>query len=160
MCSSDLPKLEKFAEDKEVLLRLDQIKRANKEAFAKYAKKAQGFAINPDAIFDVQVKRLHEYKRQLLNVMHIIHLYHQLQDNPNMEVQPHTFIFGAKAAPGYAVAKRIIRLINSLSAQINQDPICKDKLQVFFMENYRAKTSTNSEVKGSSTVYILLPNKI
>ena len=134
---AELPKLEKFAEDKEVLLRLDQIKRANKEAFAKYAKKAQGFAINPDAIFDVQVKRLHEYKRQLLNVMHIIHLYHQLQDNPNMEVQPHTFIFGAKAAPGYAVAKRIIRLINSLSAQINQDPICKDKLQVFFMENYR-----------------------
>ena len=134
---TELPKLEKFAEDKEVLLRLDQIKRANKEAFAKYAKKAQGFAINPDAIFDVQVKRLHEYKRQLLNVMHIIHLYHQLQDNPNMEMQPHTFIFGAKAAPGYAVAKRIIRLINSLSAQINQDPICKDKLQVFFMENYR-----------------------
>ncbi len=134
---TELPKLEKFAEDKEVLLRLDQIKRANKESFAKYAKKAQGFVINPDAIFDVQVKRLHEYKRQLLNVMHIIHLYHQLQDNPNMEIQPHTFIFGAKAAPGYAVAKRIIRLINSLSAQINQDPICKDKLQVFFMENYR-----------------------
>ncbi len=134
---TELPKLEKFAEDKEILLRLDQIKRANKEAFAKYAKKAQGFVINPDAIFDVQVKRLHEYKRQLLNVMHIIHLYHQLQDNPNMEMQPHTFIFGAKAAPGYAVAKRIIRLINSLSTQINQDPICKDKLQVFFMENYR-----------------------
>ena len=133
----ELPKLEKFADDKEVLLRLDQIKRTNKEAFAKYAKKAQGFVINPDAIFDVQVKRLHEYKRQLLNVMHIIHLYHQLQDNPNMEMQPHTFIFGAKAAPGYAVAKRIIRLINSLSTQINQDPICKDKLQVFFMENYR-----------------------
>ena len=81
-----VPKLEKFAEDKEVLLRLDQIKRANKESFAKYAKKAQGFVINPDAIFDVQVKRLHEYKRQLLNVMHIIHLYHQLQDNPNMEM--------------------------------------------------------------------------
>ena len=134
---TELPKLDQFAEDKEVLLRLSQIKRANKEAFAKFAKKAQGFVLNPDAIFDVQVKRLHEYKRQLLNVMHIIHIYHQLQDNPNMEMHPHTFIFGAKAAPGYAVAKRIIRLINSLADQINHDPICKDKLQVFFMENYR-----------------------
>ena len=133
----ELPKLDKYASDKEVLLRLGQIKKANKEAFAKYAKKAQGFLVNPDAIFDVQVKRLHEYKRQLLNVMHIIHMYHQLQDHPNMEIHPHTFIFGAKAAPGYAVAKRIIRLINSLADQINSDPICKDKLQVFFMENYR-----------------------
>ena len=134
---TELPKLDKFANDKEVLLRLGQIKRANKEAFARFAKKAQGFLINPDAIFDVQVKRLHEYKRQLLNVLHIIHIYHQLQDNPNLDIHPHTFIFGAKAAPGYAVAKRIIRLINSLADQINNDPVCKDKLQVFFMENYR-----------------------
>ena len=132
-----LPLLDKFADDKEVLLRLEQIKQANKAAFAKYAKKTQGFLINPDAIFDVQVKRLHEYKRQLLNVMHIIHIYNQLRDNPNMEIRPHAFLFGAKAAPGYAVAKRIIRLINSLADQINHDPICKDKLQVFFMENYR-----------------------
>ncbi|MBD5162938.1 MAG: glycogen/starch/alpha-glucan phosphorylase [Oscillibacter sp.] len=132
-----LPGLEKFADDKEVLLRLGQIKKANKEAFAKYARKTQGFVLNTDAIFDVQVKRLHEYKRQLLNVLHIIHLYHQLQDNPNMELRPHTFLFGAKAAPGYAVAKRIIRLINSLADEINHNPICKDRLQVFFLENYR-----------------------
>ena len=132
-----LPKLDKLAGDKEVLLRLEQIKQANKAAFAKYAKKAQGVVLNPDAIFDVQVKRLHEYKRQLLNVMHIIHIYNQLRDNPNMEIRPHTFLFGAKAAPGYAVAKRIIRLINSLADQINSDPLCKDKLQVFFLENYR-----------------------
>ena len=132
-----LPLLDKFADDKEVLLRLEQIKQANKAAFAKYAKKTQGFLINPDAIFDVQVKRLHEYKRQLLNVMHIIHIYNQLRDNPNMEIRPHAFLFGAKAAPGYAVAKRIIQLINSLAGQINSDPLCKDKLQVFFLENYR-----------------------
>ena len=132
-----LPKLDKFASDKEVLLRLEQIKQANKAAFAKYAKRAQGFVLNTDAIFDVQVKRLHEYKRQLLNVMHIIHIYNQLRDNPNIDFRPHTFLFGAKAAPGYAVAKRIIHLINSLADQINNDPVCKDKLQVFFLENYR-----------------------
>ena len=132
-----LPKLDKFANDKEILLRLDEIKRANKLELAKFVKKEQGFILNPDAIFDVQAKRLHEYKRQLLNVMNITYMYLQLRDNPNMELRPHTFLFGAKAAPGYAVAKRIIRLINSLADQINNDPICKDRLQVFFLENYR-----------------------
>ena len=118
-------------------MRLEQIKQANKLTFAKWAKKEQGVILNTDAIFDVQVKRLHEYKRQLLNAMHIIHLYLQLRDNPNMDMRPHTFLFGAKAAPGYAVAKRIIRLINSMANQINSDPVCKDRLQVFFLENYR-----------------------
>ncbi len=132
-----LPKLDKFANDKEILLRLDEIKRANKLELAKFVKKEQGFILNPDAIFDVQAKRLHEYKRQLLNVMNITYMYLQLRDNPNMELRPHTFLFGAKAAPGYAVAKRIIRLINSLADQINSDPLCKDRLQVFFLENYR-----------------------
>ncbi len=132
-----LPKLDAYADDKEVLLRLEQIKHANKLNFAKWAKKNQGVILNTDAIFDVQVKRLHEYKRQLLNAMHIIHLYLQLRDNPNMDMRPHTFLFGAKAAPGYAVAKRIIRLINSMANQINSDPVCKDRLQVFFLENYR-----------------------
>jgi len=132
-----LKKLDDFADDSTVLARLAEIKRQNKEAFAHYAKKAQGVVLNPDAIFDVQVKRLHEYKRQLLNVLHIIALYQKLQDDPNAITQPHTFLFGAKAAPGYAVAKRIIRLINSLSDQIAHDPICKDKLQVVFLENYR-----------------------
>ena len=94
-------------------------------------------ALNTDAIFDVQVKRLHEYKRQLLNAMHIIYLYQKLQDDPSMELQPRAFLFGAKAAPGYAVAKRIIHLINSLANQINSDPLCRGRLQVVFLENYR-----------------------
>ena len=129
--------LEKYADDASVLQRMEIIKRDNKERFAIWAKRQQGVVLNTDGIFDVQVKRLHEYKRQLLNVLNIIYLYQQLQDNPNMEMVPHTFLFGAKAAPGYAVAKRIIRLINSLADQINNDPICKDKLQVVFLENYR-----------------------
>lgn len=132
-----LRKLDDYANDRTVLSRLAEIKRQNKVDFAAYAKQTQGVTLNPDAIFDVQVKRLHEYKRQLLNVLHIIALYQQLQDDPNSITQPHTFLFGAKAAPGYAVAKRIIRLINSLADQIAHDPICKEKLQVVFLENYR-----------------------
>ena len=133
----DHGKLEAYADDASVLRRLEEIKHQNKLAFAAYARKQQGVVLNTDAIFDVQVKRLHEYKRQLLNVLHIIYLYQRLQDDPNMDMRPQTFLFGAKAAPGYAVAKRIIHLINSLAAQIDRDPICKDKLQVVFLENYR-----------------------
>ena len=129
--------LDRFAGDKAVLDRLEAIKHNNKLAFARWAKGQQGVTLNTDAIFNVQVKRLHEYKRQLLNVLHIISLYQQLQDNPDMDFRPQTFLFGAKAAPGYAVAKRIIRLINSLADQINSDPVCRDKLQVVFLENYR-----------------------
>ena len=93
--------------------------------------------LNTDAIFDVQVKRLHEYKRQLLNVLHIIYLYQQLKDDPHFDFTPRVYLFGAKAAPGYAVAKEIIHLINSLAATVNADPVCKDRLQVVFLENYR-----------------------
>ena len=124
----ELKKLEAFAGDGAVLARLDEIKRANKLDFAAYVKKTQGVALNT---------RLHEYKRQLLNAMHIIYLYQKLQDDPSMELQPRTFLFGAKAAPGYAVAKRIIHLINSLANQINSDPLCRGRLQVVFLENYR-----------------------
>jgi len=133
----DLQKIEAYADDPAVLERLGAIKHENKERFAKYVKRASGLVLNPDAIFDVQAKRLHEYKRQLLNVLHIISLYQALQDDPDMDMPPQTFLFGAKAAPGYYVAKRIIHLINSLADQINKDPICKDKLQVAFLENYR-----------------------
>ena len=132
----ELSKLDAFASDAAVLKQLEQVKEENKERLARWARRHQSVVLNTDAVFDVQVKRLHEYKRQLLNVLHIIYLYHQLQDDPNTAVRPHTFLFGAKAAPGYAVAKRIIQLINSLAAQINSDPICRDKLQVVFLENY------------------------
>ena len=135
--AGQLKKLERYKDDSAVLSRLDQIKRENKLRFAEYLQKSSGIQLNTDAVFDVQVKRLHEYKRQLLNVMHICYLYNRLRDDPNQDFLPRTFIFGAKAAAGYAVAKRIIRLICSLSQQINNDPICKDKLQVFFLENYR-----------------------
>ena len=129
--------LEKYADDAAALQRIGEIKRQNKESFVRYARRNQDVLLNPDAIFDVQVKRLHEYKRQLLNVLHIITLYQKLQDDPASITRPHTFLFGAKAAPGYAVAKRIIRLINSLADQIEHDPLCRDKLQVVFLENYR-----------------------
>ena len=132
-----LERLDAYADDRTVQERLAAIKRQNKERFAAYAKKTQGVTLDPEAIFDVQVKRLHEYKRQLLNVLHIIHLYQQLREDPGCITRPHTFLFGAKAAPGYAVAKRIIRLINSLADQIEHDPVCKGKLQVVFLENYR-----------------------
>ena len=132
-----LKELEKFQDDAGVLTRLGEIKAANKKAFAAWVQRESGIVLNTDAMFDVQVKRLHEYKRQLLNVLHIIALYQKLQDDPGAITQPRTFLFGAKAAPGYAVAKRIIRLINSLADQIDHDPICKDKLQVVFLENYR-----------------------
>ena len=132
-----LGKLEAYADDAAVLDRLGEIKRANKLDFAAYVKRTQGVVLNTDAIFDVQVKRLHEYKRQLLNALHILSLYQQLQDDPDRAMQPCVFLFGAKAAPGYAAAKRIIRFINSLAAEINADPLCRGRLQVVFLENYR-----------------------
>ena len=132
-----LSKLDAFADDAAVLAQLAEIKRGNKDRFAHWAKRQQGVVLNTDAVFNTQVKRLHEYKRQLLNVLHILYLYQRLQDEPNMDFRPQTFLFGAKAAPGYAVAKRIIRLIGSVADQIDHDPICKDRLQVVFLENYR-----------------------
>ena len=133
----ELKKLEQYAGDKAVLARLEDIKKQNKLAFAAFARKHQGVVLNTDAIFDVQVKRLHEYKRQLLNALQIIYLYQRMQDDPTLDIPPQTFLFGAKAAPGYAMAKRIIHLINSLADQVNSDPLCKDRLQVVFLENYR-----------------------
>ena len=132
-----LKELEKFQDDAGVLTRLGEIKAANKKAFAAWVQRESGIVLNTDAMFDVQVKRLHEYKRQLLNVLHIIYLYQKLKNDPHFDFAPRTYLFGAKAAPGYAVAKRIIRLINSVSDMIAKDPACKDRLQVVFLENYR-----------------------
>ena len=132
-----LEDLLKYKDDASVLKQLEAIKTENKKAFAGWLNKETGVVLNTDAIFDVQVKRLHEYKRQLLNAMHIIHLYEKLKQDPDSIQQPRVFLFGAKAASSYYVAKQIIRLINSLADEINSNPICKDKLQVLFLENYR-----------------------
>ena len=132
-----LTKLERFQDDSSVLERLEQIKGENKRLFASWAQRECGVLLNTDAVFDVQVKRLHEYKRQLLNVLHIISLYQRLKADPHFDFPPRVYLFGAKAAPGYAVAKQIIRLINSVAHMVNTDPVCKDRLQVAFLENYR-----------------------
>lgn len=125
-----------FADDASVLERLEKIKKDNKEDFAKYVRKTKGIKIDPESIFDVQAKRLHEYKRQLLNAIHIIDLYLQLKENPSLDVPPKTFLFSAKAAPGYFVAKDILRLICHIGAEIEKDPVISKKLRVVFLENY------------------------
>ncbi|MGN8969711.1 glycogen/starch/alpha-glucan family phosphorylase [Intestinimonas sp. HCP28S3_D6] len=127
----------KHQDDASVLERLAAIKAENKRNFAAYVARESGVVLNTDAMFDVQVKRLHEYKRQLLNVMHITYLYQQLKNDAHFDFTPRTYLFGAKAAPGYSVAKDIIHLINSLAQAVNSDPACKDRLQVVFLENYR-----------------------
>ena len=127
----------KHQDDASVLERLAAIKAENKRNFAAYVARESGVVLNTDAMFDVQVKRLHEYKRQLLNVMHIVYLYQQIKNNAHFDFTPRTYLFGAKAAPGYSVAKDIIHLINSLAQAVNSDLACKDRLQVVFLENYR-----------------------
>lgn len=139
--SSLLSEFKKFEDDKTVLTRLEEIKAIKKKQFIDYAHKKQGFVINPDSIFDTQAKRLHEYKRQLLNVLNIIDIYLDLLDNPDMEMQPKTFIFGAKAAPGYSMAKQIIKLINYLSEDIRKNPKINEKLNVVYMEDYNVTMS-------------------
>lgn len=136
---SDADKLEellKYSDDDSVLKKLEEIKRANKAEFSDYVKKTAGFSLNPDSRFDSQIKRLHEYKRQLLNVLKIIDKYLSVLDNPDISVTPETFIFGAKAAGGYYHAKRIISLINCLSKEIQRNPKVKSKVDVLFLENY------------------------
>lgn len=134
--AEELGKLEKFVSDKGVLARLGEIKLCNKRDFAAFMKKETGEIIDPCTRFDVQIKRLHEYKRQLLNVLKIIWYYLELKDNPNMNFTPQTFIFGAKAAGGYAHAKRVITLINCLAKETANDSAIRDKLRVVFVENY------------------------
>lgn len=139
--SSKLAEFKKFEDDESVLKRLDEIKAIKKHQFADYAKKKQGVIINPETIFDVQAKRLHEYKRQLLNVLNIIDTYLDLLDKPDQNIVPKTYIFGAKAAPGYDMAKKIIKLINFLSEDIKKHPKINEKLNVVYMEDYNVSMS-------------------
>lgn len=139
--ANSLRKLLAFENDKKVLDELGKIKLENKKDFANFLYKKQGLVIDPNSRFDVQVKRLHEYKRQLLNVLKIIYLYNELKENPNLDITPQTFIFGAKAAPGYYRAKEVIELINKLSEDINNNPKIKEKLNVVFIEDYCVSTA-------------------
>ena len=134
--------LRAFETDPEVLHRINAIKRENRAKFTRFlAYNRSDIVINPDAMMDVQIKRLHEYKRQLLCAMSIASLQMKLHDNPNMDFVPRSFIFGAKAAAGYYVAKRIIELLLSMQRDINGDPVCKDRLQICFVENYRVSAA-------------------
>ncbi|MGM0166406.1 glycogen phosphorylase [Enterococcus sp. AZ135] len=133
---SDLRLLLNYEEDDQVLDALADAKLENKKRLADYIQKQCGIAVNPEAIFDVQIKRLHAYKRQLLNLLHIIKLYLDLKENPELPIEPRVFIFGAKAAPSYHHAKSIIKVINETASLINQDPAINDKLKVVFLENY------------------------
>ena len=134
--ATNLSKLKAFKDDNSVLEQINQIKYYNKERFAHYVFEKTGKRINPNSVFDVQIKRMHEYKRQLLNVMKIISLYNEILENPNADIQPQTFIFGCKAAPGYAMAKKLIKLIWFLSEELERNPLTKDKIRVVFMEEY------------------------
>ena len=134
--TNKLKDLEAYIKDKDVLEKIGKIKYNNKKRLAKFIKEKYNIDVNPNSIFDIQIKRLHAYKRQLLNALHILHLYHELLENPNFDMEPRTFIFGAKAAPGYYLAKCIIKFINSLAEKINNDPRIDNKIKVVFIENY------------------------
>ena len=134
--AADLSKLNKFAEDKTVLKRLNEIKLDNKKNFAAYLEKSTGQVIDPNSIFDCQVKRMHEYKRQHLNALNIAAEYLYLKNNPNAEFTPKTYIFGAKAAPGYYMAKQMIRMICKLGKMIDEDPAVRGKLRIVYLEDY------------------------
>ncbi len=135
--AANLKKLEAFADDKQVLKRLGEIKHQNKIRLSNYVSENYGIKFDPNSIVDMQVKRLHEYKRQHMNALHIITDYLHLKENPNADFTPKTYIFGAKAASGYLFAKEIIQMIYKLSKVINQDPAVKDKMRVLFLEDYK-----------------------
>ena len=140
---SKIKALAGYADDKKSQKEFQEIKYKNKVRLAKYIKEHNGIDVDPNSIFDVQVKRLHEYKRQLMNILHVMYLYNQLKDNPDMDMAPRTFIFGAKAAAGYKIAKLTIKLINSVADVINNDKSIGGKIKVVFIEDYRV---SNAEI--------------
>ena len=138
---SNIKKLSVYVDDEKCQQEFMNIKYQNKIRLAKYIKEHNGIDVDPRSIFDVQVKRLHEYKRQLMNILHVMYLYNQLKDNPNMDIVPRTFIFGAKAAAGYKCAKLTIKLINNVANVINNDKSIGGKLKVIFIEDYRVSNA-------------------
>ncbi len=167
----ELRKLIPYAEDKGFAKEYSDIKFQNKIKLADFVKNHQGLTINPHSIFDVQIKRLHEYKRQFMNVLNILMLYNEIKDNPNGNYVPRTFIFGAKAAPGYTRAKLIIKLINSVAELVNNDPLTKQYLTVIFIENYNVSgaeliipaanvseqiSTASKEASGTSNMKLML----
>ena len=140
---TEMKKLMKYADSDEDLISLFEVKQANKKRLAKYIKEHNNIDVDTDSIFDVQVKRLHEYKRQLLNILHVMYLYNEIMANPNIDIYPRTFIFGAKASAGYRRAKAIIKLITSVAEVVNNDPRVKGRIKVVFIENYRV---SNAEI--------------
>lgn len=172
---TDMENFERFAEDKAVQQKLYEIKRNNKIHLANIIKEQQGITINPDSIFDVQVKRIHAYKRQTLNCLRIMELYNRLTENPDLNIVPRTFIFAGKAAPGYYLAKKTIELITAVGDKINNDKRIKDKLKVVFLENYRVSlaesiipaaelseqiSTTTKEASGTSNMKFMMNGAI
>ncbi|MBX5462904.1 MAG: glycogen/starch/alpha-glucan phosphorylase, partial [Steroidobacteraceae bacterium] len=135
-CLERLREIEGFVDDANFRMRWREIKRANKRDFARFARERTGIAVDPDSLFDVQVKRIHEYKRQHLAILHVVALYHRLKSDPHFDMQPRTWIFGGKAAPGYRLAKLMIKLINAIGEVVNRDPQVRERMKVLFLPNF------------------------
>ena len=168
---TDMENFEKYIDDEYVLKRLGEIKRKNKENLAKVILDNQGIKVDPNSIFDVQVKRIHAYKRQTLNCLRIMELYNRLLENPNLDIAPRTFIFAGKAAPAYYLAKNTIELINAVAKKVNNDKRINDKIKVVFLENYRVSlaekiipatdlseqiSTTTKEASGTSNMKFMM----
>ena len=168
---TDMEAFERFAGKKDIQERLHEIKRNNKIKLAEIIKENNGIIVDPDSMFDVQVKRIHAYKRQSLNILRVMDLYNKILENPNLDIVPRTFIFGGKAAPGYYLAKKTIELINEVAAKVNNDPRVKDKIKVVFLENYRVSmaehiipaadlseqiSTTTKEASGTSNMKFMM----